>query len=237
MLKEIQKLKDNNSKNITTSSNAGGGSFIWYTTSIITHQTHQQTPTLTINTNNKTESNAYKIFPNFVTKKEQTATSLTDAKLLPLQQQFNATTEETRNQALTRGEFLQIILDTAKVNINNTTTNTLSYSDVNKDSTIAKYIAFATNNQIVSGYNNNTFRPNAPISRAEATKILVNSLNVDLANEQNQFKDISPDNTLGRYIQTAFNLKLLNGTSATTFEPNRTISRGELIKIIYNILN
>ena len=38
------------------------------------------------------------------------------------------------------------------------------------------------------------------------------------------------------YIQTAYNNKIINGVTATTFEPNRAITKGEFAKIIYNIL-
>lgn len=162
--------------------------------------------------------------------------SLTDEKLIPLQKEFNATTEKTRNEPLTRGEFLKIVLDASKFDISKTVNSNI-FSDIKTTDNIAKYISFAVENRIISGYNDGTFRPNNTISRAEATKILVNALPLNLANSQTQFSDISADNTLGRYIQTAYNYYLVNGTSPTTFEPHRTISRGELIKILYNIMN
>lgn len=150
------------------------------------------------------------IFPNFVAKREKSVTSLTDSRLIDLQKQFRATTEITRNESLTRGEFLQILLDAAKVDISSIATDALKYTDVLKSSNTAKYIAFATQNGIVSGYENNTFRSENTISRAEAMKILVNTLGVKIADKNTQFKDVTTHNTLGKYIQTAFDNFLVN---------------------------
>lgn len=160
-----------------------------------------------------------------------------DAKLADLNKQFGIINEKSRNESLSRGEFLRIVLDSANVNISSISTEKLTFSDVRKNTEIAKYIAFARENNIISGYSDNTFRADAKISRAEATKILMESLDVKIAEKNTTFADVSTENTLGKYIQTAYDNFILNGTSKTTFEPNRSISRGELIKIIYNILN
>lgn len=262
-IEELKKAQNsqgtNNNSNTNSQSNSGpggggnynGGSASPSTTKsisqpIINTHTPATTNTQTIPaietttiTENKSNTNTTTVilYPKFVANKEKTVTTLTDKKLIPLQERFNATTEKTRNEALTRGEFLKIVIEASNINIDNVDSLYNRYYDVKIDDTYAKYILYATNNNIVSGYHDNTFRANATITRAEATKILVQSLGIKLAEKHTKFKDVDKNNTLAQYIQTAFDNYLVNGVNNVNFEPNRSISRGELIKIIYNILN
>lgn len=224
----INKIKQSNNSTSTTSS---GGGVVYNTPNIPTN------PNPTPKTETQKTENSTKLFPKFVAKKSQAVTDLQDIKLTDLNKRFGIVNEKTRNETLSRGEFLRIVLDSANVNLSSINVEKLTFADVGKNTEIAKYIAFARENNIISGYSDNTFRANATISRAEATKILIESLGVKLAEKNTTFADVTAENTLGKYIQTAYDNFLLNGTSKTTFEPNRSISRGELIKIIYNILN
>lgn len=229
----------NNSSTSSSSSGSGGGGYVATTVTTIKPEIPKLENTKTENTKTETPKteNSTKLFPKFVAKKSQAITDLRDAKLADLNKRFGIVDEKTRNEALSRGEFLRIVLDSANANLSGVNTEKLTFADVGKNTEIAKYIAFARENNIISGYSDNTFRTNATISRAEATKILMESLNVKIAEKNTTFADVTAENTLGKYIQTAYDNYILSGTSKTTFEPNRSISRGELIKIIYNILN
>lgn len=228
----------NNSNNSSSSSSGGsGGGGAVYNTPNTPSNLNLTTKIEPTKIKAPKTENSTKLFPKFVAKKEQTVKDLRDTKLADLNKRFGITNEKTRNEALSRGEFLKIVLDSANVNVSSISTEKLAFSDVGKNTEIAKYIAFARENNIISGYSDNTFRADATISRAEATKILMESLNVKIAEKNTTFADVNKENTLGKYIQTAYDNFILNGTSKTIFEPNRSISRGELIKIIYNILN
>lgn len=108
----------NNSNNSSSSSSggSGGGGAVYNT---------PNTPSnLNLTTNiestkikaPKTE-NSTKLFPKFIAKKEQTVKDLRDTKLADLNKRFGITNEKTRNEALSRGEFLKIVLDSANVNV------------------------------------------------------------------------------------------------------------------------
>lgn len=47
----------------------------------------------------------------------------------------------------------------------------------------AEYINFASNHGWISGYSDGTFRPDAPITRAEAAKILANAIQLDIGRQ------------------------------------------------------
>lgn len=67
-------------------------------------------------------------------------------------------------------------------------------------------------------------------------KIIIGSLGVPLSEKTPIFSDVKPENTLGKYIQTAYENFIVSGKNGK-FLPHQTISRGELIKILYNILH
>lgn len=67
-------------------------------------------------------------------------------------------------------------------------------------------------------------------------KIIIGSLGVPLSEKTPIFSDVTPENTLGKYIQTAYENFIVSGNNGK-FSPHQTISRGELIKILYNILH
>lgn len=195
-------------------------------------ETEQPKPNNPTNTNNSQISGKI-LFPNFTIKWTPTIISLDDTRLESMKNQFGYD-----NSKVTRGEFLKIVMDSAKIDLHSVNLEEITkYKDVSQWDKYARYVAYASVNKIVSGYSDGTFGAERTITRDEATKILVQSIGVELANSQTTFKDISPDNTLGIYVQTAYNNKLVNGTSTTTFEPKKTITKWELYKIIYNILN
>lgn len=244
---ELKKAVAPTTNTTTTGTSGAGGGVSWSSSSTpITINAPAPTKTPAITATGATAAKKDEIvhtkptpilnmFGDYIPKKAQAVSSITDPKLAALQKQFGATTAKTQNEALTRGEFLKIIFDAAGVQFTTIFGKDVTFKDVAKDSKLADYIVFATKNGIISGYDDNTFRPNAKISRAEATKILVMSLKLPLADKQTQFGDVTTANTLGKYIQTAFDNFLVSGTTEKTFEPSRTISRGELLKIIYNI--
>lgn len=183
------------------------------------------------------------LFPNFTVKSAPAVTNLDDVLLNGMKDRFGYD-----NTKLTRGEFLRIVMDSANVDLNSADLSELDkYRDVNANNKYARYVAYASANKIVSGYDNGTFQPNKSITRDEATKILVQSIGVRLASAQTTFADITPENTLGIYVQTAFDNKLVNGVNTrdgrltygnrALFAPKNTITKWELYKIVYNIMN
>ena len=75
------------------------------------------------------------------------------------------------------------------------------------------------------------FRPNAPLSRAEAITLLVRTSGLELDTAKtSMFKDIKSKNSHLVYINT-FGKYL--GLKGGNFEPNKDITRGELAKILY----
>lgn len=86
----------------------------------------------------------------------------------------------------------------------------------------------------MNGYADGTFHPDAPITRAEAAKILTNAIHLEKnPNGTSSFTDVTPTDTFAPYIEALRDNKIIGGTTATTYDPNRNIPRTEVSRIIY----
>lgn len=88
----------------------------------------------------------------------------------------------------------------------------------------------------ITGYEDNTFHPNAEITRAEATTAIVRAIGLDWQNSNNaEYPDISVHWADG-YISAATNQKIVNGYEDGSFRPDENITRAEFAKIIVKML-
>ncbi|MDD2917004.1 MAG: S-layer homology domain-containing protein, partial [Candidatus Gracilibacteria bacterium] len=97
------------------------------------------------------------------------------------------------------------------------------------DNELAQALARAYNKNIVAKMN--YFRPNDPLTRAEAITLLVRTTGLALdASKTSVFHDVKAQSSHRIYINTFAKYLGLKGGN---FEPNREITRGELAKILY----
>ncbi|WP_419020509.1 S-layer homology domain-containing protein [Intestinimonas butyriciproducens] len=79
---------------------------------------------------------------------------------------------------------------------------------------------------IISGYNAESFGPNDTMTRAQFATIVVRALGLPLAKTDN-FTDVKADAWYASFVGTAYTYGIVNGTSATNFNPDGTITRQE----------
>ena len=85
---------------------------------------------------------------------------------------------------------------------------------------------------IATGYGDNTFRPDAPITRAEFTALIIRSFGLTPMRYSGGFLDISSDDWYAGIIETAYRYGLINGTDATHFSPDTLITREQMALIV-----
>ncbi|CEO21250.1 IdeS/Mac family cysteine endopeptidase [Paraclostridium sordellii] len=88
----------------------------------------------------------------------------------------------------------------------------------------------------VNGYEDNTFRPDNSITRAEFVK-LVNKYFGFNSKEEINFSDINTNDWYYNDICIASKAGYINGYEDKTFRPNKTITREEVSKILISIKN
>ena len=112
-------------------------------------------------------------------------------------------------------------------------TKTNGYTDVASDAWYNTAVSAMTKAGIVDGYPDGTFRPDAPITRAEMAKII--SLFAKLDKSESRFSDIA-GHWAEAYIRLAAGNGWIAGYPDGTFGPQRNITRAETATMINRVL-
>lgn len=115
---------------------------------------------------------------------------------------------------------------------------TNGYSDVPGNKWYNNAISTLTNMGIICGYPDGTFRPDAPITRAELTKIAA-SFFADprvAATYDGRFSDVHGAEWYISYLMTAIKEGLIEGYPDGSFRPDRPITRAETCTIVNRTL-
>lgn len=78
-----------------------------------------------------------------------------------------------------------------------------------------------------------SIKPKNSITRAEFTKILVNSMNLHTGETVKSFPDVKPAKWYYEYVKVASSQGIINGKPDGTFRPNDKITRNEMAVMIY----
>lgn len=144
------------------------------------------------------------------------------------------------DRAISRGSFLAMV-DRA---LDLPHSSQRSFSDVPANSYYADAIQSAYALGIVDGYGDGTFRPDAPVTRAAAMTMLyraMSSMGWSVGTENPAFLSSYPDaasvpdyakGPLSAMVQAG----VINGTSAGTLAPNRTMTRAEMAVVLARAL-
>lgn len=139
------------------------------------------------------------------------------------------------DRGLTRAEALKIILLAASKPVDKFT-QSLQFTDIPNDHWAYPFVAYGVENNIVKGYEDNTFRPDQTITRAEGIKVLFSAFGMEPDSTPSQvFSDIAPDHWFYPYASTLVEKKLWQDDSPL-FEPNRVMSRQDIAKLAYHFI-
>jgi len=117
-----------------------------------------------------------------------------------------------------------------------TTTETVDFSDVTSNTPYYDAIQYVKKEGIVNGYPDGTYQPEKVINRAEFTKIIMEA-NVDpslfdLCERIDTFTDVLDSDWFAPYICMAHTNDIIDGYSETSFKPNDPVKFVEAAKII-----
>lgn len=94
-----------------------------------------------------------------------------------------------------------------------------------------KSIEALASRSIINGKTDTTFEPDATMTRAEFATIVVQALGLT-PKADHVFSDVTDKSWYAGYVGTAYKYKIVSGTSATTFNPNGTITRQEAASMV-----
>lgn len=84
---------------------------------------------------------------------------------------------------------------------------------------------------IITGYNATSFGPNDTMTRAQFATIVVRGLGLPSMNT-NTFTDVKAGSWYAPYVGTAYSYGIVNGRTATSFDPEGTITRQEAAAMV-----
>ncbi|MBQ2645294.1 S-layer homology domain-containing protein [bacterium] len=91
-----------------------------------------------------------------------------------------------------------------------------------------------TENNIIAGYPDRTFKPNLPVSRAEMATLTVKGFNLlnSEAKSHKTFRDVPKNFWANKMINKAVANGLMEGYNDTMFKPNKPVTRAEAFTIL-----
>ena len=88
-------------------------------------------------------------------------------------------------------------------------------------------------NKITAGTSDTTFSPDAPCTRAQAVSFLWRAAGRPTpTSSQMAFTDVAPDSYYRTAVLWAVENKITSGTSATTFSPDATCTRAQIVSFL-----
>lgn len=106
-----------------------------------------------------------------------------------------------------------------------------TFSDMPSNEIYSTAINDLANNKIINGYEDNTFRPSAKITRAEFTKMIATALNLEETSTQD-FNDVSSNYWAAKFINSVYAKGLVEGYEDGSFKPEKNITYGEIATIL-----
>lgn len=151
----------------------------------------------------------------------------------------NANTDTTNSKTAATGTYKPFKFSTIQ-NASSVFEEARKYTfvDIPADYWAAKAIAVMTNQQLISGYNDNTFRPEKPISREEVASLFSNLISGESSVMlSSSFKDITSDRWSANAIERVAQLNIISGYGDNTYRPEQFMSRQEFAVITDNYIH
>lgn len=118
----------------------------------------------------------------------------------------------------------------------NSVTNLKDFSDVNSSFWAYKEITQLRNKQIISGYQDNTFKPNLSVRRDHVAVLFSRSITLNKTYEFRQFLDVPQSYIFFEEIKKTQQAGIFSG-SGGLFKPQQNLTRAEMAKILVLAFN
>ena len=140
------------------------------------------------------------------------------------------------NNNITRGELAAMI---ARLSYGDDLPDGIyqaSFPDVDSDAWFNKYIGYLEDKDVLSGYEDGTFRPMDTITRGEISAVIARAQRYDLISYNGIFTDVTENDWAKDYIETLADKNIVSGYEDGTFGPYSPLTRAEAVAIINRVL-
>ena len=108
------------------------------------------------------------------------------------------------------------------------------FADVKAEAVCQQDVLFCTDEGLMTGTGRNTFSPDRPMTRAMVVATLYRLAGSPEVTEKAAFTDVASGSYYEAAVAWAAKNEIASGTSATTFEPNKAVTREQLAKFLFN---
>ena len=113
---------------------------------------------------------------------------------------------------------------------------TADFSDVSRNDWYADYVGYLAKYDIIKGYEDGTFRADAPVTRAEFVAMAVRCYDlfeeIGTGSATIKYNDLNSSHWAYKDIAYATNAKWLNGYADGSFKPDINITRAEVVTVV-----
>lgn len=109
------------------------------------------------------------------------------------------------------------------------------FSDVDGTFWAAQYIEKLAKQDIIAGYEDNSFRPQSNITRAELAKLAAAAFGIERSGKAAEFSDVAESDWSYEYIQALASCGIVNGTEDGRFLKDEYVTREDMTKILYGV--
>ncbi len=103
-----------------------------------------------------------------------------------------------------------------------------TFKDVKDYTSFYEEIMYLHGEEIIFGYEDDTFRPTEGVTRAAASAMIGRALGLDGTKRDSSFEDVPEQSFASGYIASAVEEGIINGYNDGTFRPNQLVTRGEM---------
>ncbi len=136
------------------------------------------------------------------------------------------------DKPVTRAEFASMLVKALKLN-----NNSSKYFDDTLNHWSRDNVAIAVSNGIISGCGENSFRPDAVITREEMAAMIVRTLKTTENNNEISFSDnYMISSWASDDVRAAVGLGIMNGYPDNSFKPHNGATRAEAVAVIVNLM-
>ena len=112
------------------------------------------------------------------------------------------------------------------------------FTDLKPGAFYGKAVAWAVEKGITKGTSDTTFSPDSPCNRGQIVTFLYRfKESPEVEEAENPFTDLKPGAFYEKAVAWAVASKVTNGMTATTFAPDGTCTRGQVVTFLYRAMD
>ncbi|WP_301107714.1 S-layer homology domain-containing protein [Sporosarcina sp.] len=133
---------------------------------------------------------------------------------------------------VTRGQATKIIANVLKLDVKNV--KNPGFKDISTAHQYYGYIAALVEAGVISGFEDQTFKPGEQMTRAHMSKMIIKGFGFKEAsqNVSSPFTDVTKKHWFAPYVESLRINNITTGTTPTTFSPSQFVTRSQLAAFV-----